>query len=135
MMPDTTETTAPAAPPPVPADPATPATTPVLTDAQKQQLVNASGPIWKKVLWWVLGILGVIGGAIGILYVLKGKTPTTAVKESVASTKAEIAKSDLEAKIKVAEAAKMEQQVIDKLKEIKEIPDEKKRLDELNKLL
>ena len=51
------------------------------------------------------------------------------------TSKNEIAKSDLDAKIKVAEAENAEKAVIDKLKEIKEIPDEKTRLDELTKLL
>jgi hypothetical protein len=106
-----------------------------LTDEQKKKLAEATGPIWKTVLWWVLGFFGVLAGAIGLLYVLKGKGPVNAVKESVQTSKNEIAKSDLDAKIKVAEAENMEKAVIDKLKEIKEIPDEKKRLDELTKLL
>jgi hypothetical protein len=106
-----------------------------ISDALKEKLAKAKTPVWKKVLWWTLGGLLVILSVIGVLYVWRRKGPVEGVKVSVEQVKQEISKSDLEAKIKVAEAEKAEQAVIDKLKEIKEIDDEKRRLEELNKLL
>lgn len=103
--------------------------------ALKQKLSVAKSPTWKKVLWWILGGFLMILGAIGVLYLIRRKGPVVGIQEAINVTKNEIAKSDLAAKIKVAEAEKAEQVVIDKLNEIKEIDDEKRRLEELNKLL
>jgi hypothetical protein len=101
----------------------------------KQQLMAAKAPVWKKVLWWCLVVPLVLLGVMGVLYWIRRKGSVVGVKEAVRVVKNEISKSDLEAKIRVAEAARVEQVVIDKLKEIKEIDDEKRRLDELNQLL
>jgi len=76
-----------------------------------------------------------IGAVIGLVFLLKGKGPVKGVKEAVQKSKTESAKADMDEKIKVAEAKGAEKKVIDKLKEIKEIDDEVKRLEELNKLL
>lgn len=108
---------------------------PKIDDKLKKELQDAKGSIWKKVLIWGAGILAMIGAIIGLVFLLKGKGPVQGVKEAVQKSKTESAKADMEEKIKVAEAKGAEKQVIDKLKEIKEIDDETKRLEELNKLL
>lgn len=101
----------------------------------KKALAEKTGSVGKKILWWVLGILGVIGALVGIVCLLKMKGPLSAAEDVIKTSKAEIAKSDIEAKIKLAEAKNAEKKVVDKLKEIKEIDDEVKALEELNKLL
>ena len=108
------------------------AQTPKVDEDLKKELQAAKGSIWKKVLIWGAGILGAV---IGLVFLLKGKGPVQGVKEAVQKSKTESAKADMDEKIKVAEAKGAEKQVIEKLKEIKEIDDEVKRLEELNKLL
>lgn len=112
---------------------------PKVDEQLKKELQDASGSTIKKILIWVVGIVAALGAAVagvfGILYILKGKGPVTGVKDAIQATKTEIAKADLEEKIKVAEAKGAEDKVVEKLKEIKEMDDEQKRLEELNKLL
>ncbi len=139
-MPDDPHTT-----PTVPFKPQPPATTPPaepekkdtpkVEEGLKKELQAAKGSLWKKILIWGAGILTMIGAIIGVVYLLKGKGPVTGVKEAVQRSKTESAKADMEEKIKVAEAKGAEKAVVDKLKEIKELDDEDKRLEELNNLL
>lgn len=114
-------------------------TQPQVPEELKKELANAKTAWWKKALYWTIGIITAVGafaaGLVGLLYILKGKGPMTGAKEAIQKSKTEIAKSDLEEKIKVAEAKNAEQAVVEKLKEIKEMDDEDKRLEELNKLL
>ena len=120
--------------------------TPVKTDVDKaldpqtkQEIRDATAPLWKKVLIWAAGILAALlaffAGVTGILYVLKGQGPVSGVKEAVNNSKQQLADADMAEKIKIAEAKQIEQAVIDRLNEIKEIDDEMQRLEELNKLL
>jgi len=109
--------------------------TPKVDEDLKKDLKEATGSLWKKVLIWGAAILAMIGAVVGIIFLLKGKGPVTGVKEAVQTAKTESAKADMEEKIKVAEAKGAEKAVIDKLKEIKEIDNEDKRLEELNNLL
>ena len=138
-MPDTTST-----PPPIPKEAPkeekkVEAETPKVSDELKKELKNATGSTLKKTLLWVVGIIVAIGAAVagvfGVLYLLKGKGPVKGVQDVIQKTKNETAKADIEEKIKVAEAKNAEKAVIDKLKEIKEIDDATKQLEELNKLL
>ena len=108
---------------------------PKMDDDLKKELQQAKGSLWKKILIWGAGILGIVGAVIGIVYLLKGKGPVTGVKEAVQKSKTESAKADIEEKIKVAEAKGAEKEVVAKLKEIKEMDDEDKRFEELNNLL
>lgn len=135
-MPDPTPTT-PAAEtattPPAPALPTQP--TPAISEPLKQELQSAKGSLWSKLLIWIVGIIGVIGAVVGLVFLFKGKGPIKGSQEAIQKAKDQSAKADLEEKIKVAEAKGAEKAVIDKLKEIKEMDDEDKRLEELNKLL
>jgi len=108
---------------------------PKLDEDLKKDLKKAKSSVWKKVLIWGGGILAIIGALIGILYLLKGKGPISGVKEAVQKSKNEVSKADMDEKIKVAKAKEAEEAVVKKLEEIKEIDDEVKRLEELNKLL
>ena len=116
-----------------------PEATPKVNAELKEELKNTTSSTFKKVILWIVGIIAVLGAAVagvfGILYLLKGKGPVQGVKDAIQKTKTESAKADIEEKIKVAEAKNAEKEVIDKLKEIKEIDDEMQRLEELNKLL
>lgn len=117
------------------ADPPNKEEPPKVDEDLKKELQKAKGSIWKKVLIWGAGILAMIGAVIGLVFLLKGKGPVKGVKEAVQKSKLESAKADMEEKIKVAEAKGAEKKVVEKLKEIKEIDDEVKQLEELNKLL
>lgn len=112
---------------------------PELSQELKDELKKTTAAASKKAAWWAFGVIGVfvalVLGIIGVLFILKKKGPLEAVDNVIQKSKTEIAKSEMDEKIKVAEAKGAEKAVIDKLKEIKEIDDEKKRLEELNELL
>lgn len=102
----------------------------------KSDLKDVKSSLWKKVLYWVLGIVAAIGAFIGLIFLLKGKdNAKDAAQRHIDRAKAQIAEADLEAKIKEAEAQKEEKAVIDKLKELRKIEDEHERAKELAKLL
>ncbi len=130
-MPDKAPETAPDEPQPV-AEPAA-AGKPV---KPKSDLSGIKSAWWKRALWWILGILAAVGVFVGIILALKGsKKASNAANQQVAKAKAQIAKADLEATIKIAEARNEEKAVIDKLKEIRNIDDEEKQAQELADLL
>ncbi len=108
---------------------------PVISDELKEELKKATGSVWKKVLWWVIGVLGVLGALLGIVAILKGKGPLSAAEEVIKDTKTNIRAADLDAKIKAAEAKGAEKAIIDKLKAIKEMKNEDEALKELAKIL
>lgn len=107
------------------------------SEEAKKAIADAKGSLWKKVLYWALGILGSIGALVGILYLFKGKGngPINGIKNQVKQTKADIAKSDLDAKLAIAESKAKEDETKAKLAEIKEMTNEYEALDELNKLI
>jgi len=92
---------------------------------------EAKGPLWKKVLWWMVGILGVIGAFVLILCLIRKKGPVTVASDIVKDIKYKVDKIDIEAKVKVAEAESIEKAVIDQIKAAAEIKDERKRLQAL----
>ena len=105
-----------------------------LSEEAQKAAEEAASPLWKKILLWVLGILGVAGSIVGIVALLKGKSPDKAAKEVIDETKRNIVKADVEAKIEAAKAVETEKEVLDKLDKIKETKDEQKALEELEKL-
>jgi hypothetical protein len=98
-----------------------------LTKDQAKAVEKAKGPLWKKVLWWCVGILGVIGTIVLLVWVFKRKKPSTAVKDVVAKAQAKVRAIDAEAKAKAAEAAGAEAAVVKEVKRIAEIDDEAQR--------
>jgi hypothetical protein len=98
----------------------------------KQAVKAAKGPSWKKVLLWV-GVSLLILTAITVIAVMiwRKKDPAAATKEVIGQAKAASQRADIDAKIKVAEARGVEQDVVDELREIREIEDEKERLQRL----
>lgn len=99
-------------------------------------LASVQTPVWKKILYWVIGIVAAVGAFIGLIFLLKGgSSAKAAAQKQVDKAKKNIAEADLEAKIKVAEARKEEQAVVEKLKDLRKIDDEYKRAQELAKLL
>ncbi len=100
-----------------------------------ESVKKAKGPAWKKVLWWCLGILGLIGTIALIVCLIRRKGPLTTAQDIVNGVKHKIDKIDIDAKVKVAKAEQTEQAVIDKITAIGEIKDEKARLDALAAVL
>jgi len=107
---------------------------PALSEDVKEEVKNASGSVVTKILWWVVGIFGVLGSVLGIVALLKRKGPLSAAKEVIAKTESELVKADIEAKKKVAEAKGAEKAVLDELDRIKKIEDPDKALGELENL-
>ena len=98
-----------------------------LTKEQAKAVEEAKCPLWKKVLWWALGIAGAIGTIILLVWVFKRKKPSTAVQDVVDKTKAKVRAIEAEAKAKAAEAAGAETAVVKEVKRIAEIDDEAQR--------
>lgn len=107
------------------------------TEDAKKAIDQAGTSLWKKVLYWAGGILGALAAVVGILYLFKGKGngPINGVKNQIKSTKTEIAKSDLQAKLEVATAVAKENETKQQLKVIKEMEDEDAAMEELNRLI
>lgn len=103
----------------------------------KKAISKAGTSLWKKVLYWALGILGAIGAIIGLVYLFKGKGngPIEGTRKQVKQTKQNIARSDLDAKIKVAKHEAKETETREKIKKIEEMDDEWKAMEELNGLI
>ncbi len=92
---------------------------------------EAKGSTWKKVLWWCLGILGVIGAITLVICLIRRKGPLTTATDIVNDVKHKVDKIDAEAKVEVAKAEGAEQEVIDKIEAAAEIKDERERLQAL----
>jgi ATP-dependent Zn protease len=107
-----------------------------LTEEQKEKVSNAKGSLPKKALWWLLGIFGVVL-IIGLVlfFVLRKGGPSEAIKQVVNKTKNEVSKADIEAKIKAAEAAGVEKEKIEEIKNTLEIDDVDERRKKLAELL
>jgi len=100
------------------------------------EVAATKAPWWKRVIWWVLGILAAVGAFIGLILLLKGsKKASEAASKQIDHAKAQVQKAEVVEKIKIAEARKEEEVVINKLKEIEKITDEKKQADELAAML
>ena len=100
-------------------------------DKVPESVKKAKGSTWKKALWWCLGILGVIGTIALVICLIRRKGPLTTTQDIVNGVKHKIDKIDAKAKVEVAKAEGVEQEVIDKINEAAEIEDERKRLQAL----
>lgn len=109
--------------------------TPSSSAQPKSDLSNVKAPIWKRVLWWTLAALGVIGVIVLLIFLFRKKGPKEQVNDVINKAKAQIQKAELDEKIKVAEARGEEKAVVDRLKEIKKIDDAHEQAKELEKLL
>lgn len=96
-----------------------------------EKVKEAKGSTWKKVLWWCLGILGVIGALTLVICLIRRKGPLTTATDIVNDVKHKVDKIDAEAKVEVAKAEGAEQEVIDKIEAAAEIKDERERLQAL----
>lgn len=96
-----------------------------------ENVKQATGSTWKKVLWWCVGILGVLGVITLVICLIKRKAPLTAATEIVNDVKQKIDKIDAQAKIEIAKAEGAEQVVIDRINAAAEIKDERERLQAL----
>jgi hypothetical protein len=100
--------------------------------AQVSETVKTTtGSTWKKVLWWCLGILGVIGAITLVICLIKRKGPVTAAQDILQEVKQKIDKIDIEAKVKIAKAEGVEQVVINRINAVAEIKNERERLQAL----
>jgi hypothetical protein len=97
----------------------------------KKKVEEAKGATWKKVLWWCLGILGVIGAITLVICLVRRKGPLTTATDIVNGVKQKVDKIDADAKVEVAKAEGVEQEVIDKINAAAEIKDERERLQAL----
>jgi hypothetical protein len=96
-----------------------------------EKVKEAKGATWKKVLWWCLGILGVIGAITLVICLVRRKGPLTTATDIMNGVKQKVDKIDANAKVEVAKAEGVEQAVIDKINEAAEIKDERERLQAL----
>lgn len=93
-------------------------------ETKTDKVATTTAPATSKVLWWSLGILAVLTVVtIIIVAVTKKKSALDAVLHVVDFVDQQVSNADLEAKIKMAEAEKLEQVKIDELKKLREIKD------------
>lgn len=112
------------------------ASAPEMTPEQKEAVKKAKGSVGKKVLWWSLGIIGVILAAVLLVWIfLPKKEDKNAVQQIIDKTKKETDKADIEAKIKVAKAEGVAEEKINELKKTLEIEDTNERRAKLADML
>ena len=102
-----------------------------MADKVPESVKDAKGSTWKKVLWWCLGILGVIGAITLVICLVRRKGPLTTATDIVNGVKHKVDKIDIEAKAQTAKAEKVEQETIDKINAAAEIENERERLQAL----
>jgi hypothetical protein len=98
-----------------------------LTQEQTTAVQEAKGSTWKKVLWWCVGILGLLGVIFVIVCLLKRKGPLTSAADVVKETQLKIQEVNIQAKVEAAKAAGVEQKVVEKIAAITKIQDEQER--------
>lgn len=84
---------------------------------------------------WGGGFLALVAAVIGLLFLFKRKGPFSGAQHVVEAVQNTVDKVNLEAKIKAAEAAKVEAGTVAELKAISQIQDRKERLDRLADLM
>ena len=107
-----------------------------MTDAQKTAVNKAKGSTGKKILWWVLGTIGVIIVIVTLVIIfLPKKEEKNAVDRIIQKVKQETDKADIEAKVTVARAEGVAEEKIEELKKTVEIEDTNERRARLAELL
>jgi hypothetical protein len=103
----------------------------------KEEVKKTSSSLVKKVALWAVGILGVLGALVGILYLFKGKGngPLNGAKKEIKKTKKKIARSDLEKKAELTKSKAKEAETIKRIEKIKEMEDEEAAIEELLNLI
>ena len=109
--------------------------TPQLSQELANNLAAAKTPLWKKILWWIGGIIAVVLVIVLLIWIFKRKTPIAAAKEVTDYIKNELFQSDMDAKIKLAQAQGAEEAAIKKLQEIRDEKNQDRAFEELAKLL
>jgi len=100
-----------------------------------EKVKDATAPSWKKVLIWMAAILALLVGVVVLIVMLfRKKGPIAATAEGVNYAKQQASKADIDAMIKVAKAEAVEESVVKRLMEIREIPDEVERAKRLAEL-
>ena len=100
-----------------------------------EKIKTATAPSWKKVLIWMAAILAVIIGVVVLIIMLfHKKGPVAATTEIVQYAKDQLSKADIDAKIATAKAEAVEESVVKRLMEIREITDETERAKRLAEL-
>jgi uncharacterized membrane protein len=107
-----------------------------MTEAQKAAVKKAKGSAGKKILWWTLGILGVVIVIVTLVVIfLPKKEEKNVMDRIIAKTKKETDKADIEAKVKVAKAEGVAEEKINEIKKTLEIEDTNERRAKLAELL
>ena len=78
-----------------------------MTPEQRDKIASTRGSLWKRALWWVLGLLGLLGVVLVVWCLVRRKEPVNAAEEVVEKVKGEIAQitADAQADVAVAEGA------------------------------
>lgn len=101
----------------------------------RKAIKDAKGSSSKKVLWWVLAILGIVIVLVTVVLIFiprdDKKNPVRAI---IDDTKKQTDKADIEAKITIAKANGVAETKIEELKktmEIEDVDERRKRLTDL----
>ena len=105
-----------------------------MASTEVKQAIEAKGTWYRKVLWWVLGGIGLLGVIIGVVCLIKRKGPVSSAKDIVDTTAAKVRAIDAEAKVKAAEAAGVEATTVKEIERAAMIDDEYERAKRLAEL-
>ena len=106
-----------------------------MPDTATEKVKAATAPSWKKVLIWMAAALALLVGVVVLIVMLfRKKGPIAATTEIVNYAKQQTSKADLDAMIKVAKAEAVEESVVKRLVEIREIQNETERAKRLAEL-
>lgn len=98
----------------------------------KQKVAAAKGPLWKKVLYWCGAVVGVVGVALLIGWILtRKKSPVAAAKQYMEVAAEASKKNDLATKTAVLEAEAKERKEIAALQTVVSNPNVNAKLAEM----
>jgi uncharacterized membrane protein len=107
-----------------------------MTATQKDAVAKAKGSVGNKILWWTLGILGVVIVIVTVVLIfLPKQDDKNTIERIIEKTKKETDRADIEAKITVAKAEGVADEKIRELKKTMEIEDTNERRKKLAEML
>jgi C4-dicarboxylate-specific signal transduction histidine kinase len=106
-----------------------------LPQAAKEKVAAATSPLWKRVLYWCLGVLGLAGTAAMALWLLiRKKSVKTAMQQQVQNNTEAVRRNNEEAKTKVLEAELKQHEEVAEIRAVLDNPDRAAKVAEMERI-